>query len=44
MNILKFIHVLSQTPPLVELLAIRLGYQKTIAKSLVMPRGGREGF
>jgi len=25
-------------------LAIRLGYQKTIAKSLVMIRGGREGF
>jgi hypothetical protein len=24
-----------------ELLAIRLGYQKTIAKSLVMARGGR---
>ncbi len=30
------------TPPLIELLAIRLGYQKTIAKSLVMTRRGRE--
>ena len=31
-------------PPLMELLAIRLGYQKTMAKSLVMTRGGREGL
>ena len=35
---------LKQTPPLMEPLAIQLGYQKTIAKSLVMTRGGREGL
>jgi len=34
----------ANTPPLMKQLAIRLGYQKTIAKSLVMIRGGREGF
>jgi copper/silver efflux system protein len=32
------------TPHLMEPLAMRLGYQKTITKSLVMTRGGREGF
>ena len=32
------------SPPLMEPLAIRLGYQETIAKSLVMTRGGREGL
>jgi very-short-patch-repair endonuclease len=31
-------------PPLMKRLAIRLSYQKTIAKSLVMTRGGREGL
>jgi very-short-patch-repair endonuclease len=34
----------AHTPPLMKQLAIRLGYQKTIAKSLVMIRGGREGL
>ena len=34
----------ANSPPLMEPLAIRLGYQETIAKSLVMPRGGREGL
>ena len=34
----------SATPPLIKPLAIRLGSQKTTAKSLVMTRGGWEGF
>ena len=32
------------SPPLMGPLAIRPGYQETIAKSLVMTRGGREGL
>ena len=32
------------SPPLMKQLAIRLDHQKTMAKSLVMTRGGREGF
>jgi tRNA(adenine34) deaminase len=34
----------ANSPPLMEPLAIRPGYQETIAKSLVMIRGGREGL
>ena len=32
------------TPPLIKQLAIRLGHQETMTKSLVMTRGGREGL